>query len=131
MKKIFLALFSIFMFTAVASAQNKTAYLDVYARGGALNLNITVSFCGDNISYGSTNLGVILNELGQKGWVMDESIVIPRHNMWSMVTRHKLHIIMKKEYKDGENPFDGLKKTKKPAPQKEIKQKKSKTSKKK
>jgi hypothetical protein len=38
---------------------------------------------------------------------------------------------LKKEYKDGENPFDGLKKTKKSAPQKEKTPKKSKASKKK
>lgn len=131
MKKIIFAFFALFMFATSATAQNKTAYIDVYARGGGQHLKVTLLYGTDKVSYHSTDLGTVLNDLGQKGWILDESLIIPRHNTWSIATRHKFHIIMKKEYKDGENPFDGLKKTKQPAPQKEIKQKKSKTAKKK
>ena len=52
-----------------------------------------------------SNLGNVLNELAADGWVLDRDIVIPRHPMHSSFTRHKLHLIMKKEYQEGENPF--------------------------
>ena len=52
-----------------------------------------------------SNLGNILNVLASDGWVLDRDIVIPRHPLWSLYTRHKLHFIMKKEYQEGENPF--------------------------
>ena len=52
-----------------------------------------------------SNLGYVLNLLAADGWVLDNDVVIPRHPLYSSVTRHKLHLIMKKEYKEGDNPF--------------------------
>lgn len=131
MKKIIFAFFALFMFATSATAQNKTAYIDVYARGGGQHLKVTLLYGTDKVSYHSTDLGTVLNDLGQKGWILDESLVIPRHNTWSIATRHKFHIIMKKDFVDGENPFEGLKQTKKTAPQKDKATKKVKTTKKK
>lgn len=51
------------------------------------------------------NLGVVLNTLCEDGWQVDESLVIPRNGSLVFWTRHKIHLIMKKEYKDGENPY--------------------------
>lgn len=105
MKKLLLALLVSFIVLNV-SAQTKTAYCDVYARGGGLNLNITISFDGNSFDYSQRmNIGEILNIMASDGWVLDREIVIPRHPVFSTFTRHKLHIIMKKEYQEGENPF--------------------------
>ncbi len=52
-----------------------------------------------------SNLGNVLNVLASDGWVLDRDIVIPRHPFHSTFTRHKLHLIMKKEYQEGEKPF--------------------------
>lgn len=95
--------------TLNVSAQTKIAYCDVYARGGGKNLKITIMY--NDIPYeiytneNRSNLGNILNKLSADGWVLDRDIVIPRHPLHSTFTRHKLHLIMKKEYQEGENPF--------------------------
>ena len=54
-------------------------------------------------------MGEILNIMAEDGWVLDNDIVIPRHPLYSFFTRHKLHLIMKKEYNTGENPFAFIK----------------------
>jgi hypothetical protein len=108
MKKLLLILaLSLFLFDV--SAQTKTAYCDVYARGGGKHMRITIMY--NNTPYemypngNRSNLGNVLNVLASDGWVLDRDIVIPRHPFWSLFTRHKLHLIMKKEYQEGEKPF--------------------------
>lgn len=107
MKKILFLLAAILMINADAIAQTQTAYCDVYARGGAKKMKITIMYRANRSKTlaTKTNLGDVLNMLAQDGWVLDKDIVIPRHWQWSMATRHKLHLIMKKEYLVGENPF--------------------------
>lgn len=104
-KLIFALLFSIIAINV--SAQTKIAYCDIYLRGGGRSMKATIMF--DNRIFGiglsRTNIGDILNTFAKDGWVLDREIVIPRHPLYSTFTRHKLHLIMKKEYKDGENPF--------------------------
>lgn len=88
------------------SAQTKTAYCDVYVRGGGKNMKITLMYNNNNtVHCNSRNIGDILNVLAADRWVLDREIVIPRHPIFSMFTRHKLHLIMKKEYYEGEDPF--------------------------
>lgn len=109
MKKLLLLIGLIFCFGS-ASAQTKTAYCDVYMRGGYDCMTVTIMF--DSNSYQldrSYNMGEILNILAEDNWVLDNDIVIPRHPWFSFFTRHKLHLIMKKEYNIGEDPFDFLK----------------------
>lgn len=88
------------------SAQTKTAYCDVYFRGGGRHLITTIMYDGkcENLC-GRYNIGEILNLMAQDGWTVDRDIVIPRHTLWSLFTRHKLHFVLKKEYNDNENPF--------------------------
>ena len=94
------------------SAQTKTAYCDVYARGGGKHLKITIMYDGNKFydymlaPYNTrSNIGDVLNMLAEDGWELHETVVIPRHPFYSLFTRHKLHLIMKKEYQPGENPF--------------------------
>ena len=108
MKKLLLILaLSLCLFDV--SAQTKTAYCDVYARGGGKHMRITIMY--NNTPYemypngNRSNLGNVLNVLASDGWVLDRDIVIPRHPFHSTFTRHKLHLIMKKEYQEGEKPF--------------------------
>ena len=108
MKKL-LSILTLSLFLFEVSAQTKVAYCDVYARGGGLNLRVTISF--DNQSYDfyeTMNIGEVLNIMATDGWVLDRDIVIPRHPFFSLFTRHKLHFIMRKEYQKGENPFAGI-----------------------
>lgn len=99
MKKII----SIFVFLTTATiclAQTKTTYCDVYARGSWNNMRITIIHYNETYElYG--NISTAINTLADQGWVLDESIVIPRHGLH--ITRHKLHFVMKKEYVEGEN----------------------------
>lgn len=89
-------------------AQTRTAYLDLYQRGGARHLRTTLIFDNKPVYIGKTNLGAMLNKLAESGWETDRTINI-RRSLWSSpFTRHKFHIILKKEYTEGENPFDGL-----------------------
>lgn len=92
--------------TCVTSAQTKTAYCDVYARGGGQKMKVTVLYGKKPFLIGKkTNLGVVFDKLCNDGWVVDESLVIPRNGSLVFWTRHKIHLIMKKEYNEGENPF--------------------------
>lgn len=90
------------------SAQTKIAYCDVYLRGGWDSLTATVMYDSTTFDLGEykgSNIGEVLNYMAADGWVLDREIVIPRHPLFSLFTRHKLHLIMKKEYQPGENPF--------------------------
>ena len=108
MKRI-LFVFVLSFVSLCASAQTKTAYCDIYARGGGKNMKITIMY--NNAPYeihpdeNRSNLGNVLNELAADGWILDRDIVILRHPVFYMFTRHKLHLVMKKEYQEGENPF--------------------------
>lgn len=93
------------------SAQNKTAYLDLYQRGGAQHLRTTLIFNKKPLYLGKRNLGEVLNMLAESGWEVDKTFNVKRFGI--PVTRHKFHIVLKKEYQAGENPFDGLFLTKK------------------
>lgn len=105
MKKLLLLIGLICCIGSV-SAQTKTAYCDVYMRGGYDCMTVTIMYDSNshrlNRSY---SMGEILNIMAEDGWVLDNDIVIPRHPFYSFFTRHKLHLIMKKEYNTGENPF--------------------------
>lgn len=107
MKKL-LFILALSLFSLDVSAQTKTAYCDVYARGGGKHMKITIIFNNTPYIYPNgnrSNLGNVLNVLAADGWVLDRDVVIPRHPLYSTFTRHKLHLIMKKEYQEGENPF--------------------------
>ena len=105
MKKLLLLIGLICCFGS-ASAQTKTAYCDVYMRGGGKNLWITIMYDGhDKDLFNRYNMGEILNILAEDGWEVNRDFIVPRHPLWSLFTRHKLHIIMKKEYHENENPY--------------------------
>ena len=57
-------------------------------------------------------MALALDILGNDGWVLDEAIQIQRMPFLYVplfsVTRHKIHLIMKKEFNEGENPFSLL-----------------------
>ncbi len=109
MKKIILTLCLIVATVTFVSAETKIAYCDVYARGGGQNLTVTVLFGGNSYTIGTrTNLGAVLDTMSKEGWVVEESLVIPRMGLGAFVTRHKFHLIMKKEYNKGENPYANL-----------------------
>lgn len=91
-----------------ASAQTKTAYLDLYQRGGARHLKTTLMFDKKPVNIKVKNLGEILNILSELGWTVDKTFNVRRFPAIYGITRHKFHVILKKEYSVGENPFDGL-----------------------
>lgn len=103
--KQFLVVFAMIFYISSLSAQTQTAYCDIYARGGGQNLKITIMYNDEIIPLGRSNMGNILNLLSADGWVLDREVVIPRHDWHSFFTRHKLHLIMKKEYREDEQPF--------------------------
>ncbi|MBE6181421.1 MAG: hypothetical protein E7148_01845 [Rikenellaceae bacterium] len=108
MKKL-LFLIAFIMLTTCVTAQTQIAYCDIYARGGGQNLRVTFMFNNTPIHWqGYTNLGEILNFMSKDGWTLDKEIVINNNNKSLIATRHKLHLIMKKEYQEGENPFSSL-----------------------
>ena len=86
------------------SAQSKTAYLDLYQRGGAMHLKTTLIFNKKPVYLGKKNLGEVLNMLAESGWEVDKTFNVRRFGFW--VTRHKFHVVLKKEYQAGENPFE-------------------------
>ena len=53
-----------------------------------------------------------LDILGNDGWILDKVVPVQRMPLWYLplfsVTRHKVHLIMKKEFFEGENPFSLL-----------------------
>ena len=81
-----------------------------------MNMKITIMYNNQSINiFGSNraNIGEVLNIMANDGWTLDREIVIPRHTLYSMFTRHKLHLILKKEYREGEDPFAKINKRKK------------------
>lgn len=107
-KLLFVLILSLFSFDV--SAQTKTAYCDVYMRGGYDCMSVTIMYDSDSHQLNrSYSIGEILNIMAEDGWVLDNDIVIPRQPFFSMFTRHKLHLIMKKEYNNGEDPFAYIK----------------------
>ena len=93
MKKLFCSFLSV-MSIIVCYAQPTFEYCDVYARGSWNNLAITIMY-KQQVQSMRGNIGNVLNKMAEDGWVLDESIVIPRHGV--PFTRHKLHFIMKRE----------------------------------
>ena len=113
MKKFFVSLFLIMCCVFSASAQQtKTTYCDVYVRGGAKNQKVTIMYCDKIFNLNNANMAQALDILGNDGWVLDQ--VVPVQRMYSpfiapfWFTRHKVHLIMKKEFNEGENPFSLL-----------------------
>lgn len=109
MKKL-IALLTAMAIVGSISAQSKTAYLDLYQRGGAMHLKTTLIFNNKPIYLGKKNLGEVLNMLAESGWEVDKTLNVKRLGI--SITRHKFHIVLKKKYQAGENPFDGLLATK-------------------
>ena len=113
MKKLFVSLFLIMCCVFSAQAQQtKTTYCDVYVRGGAKNQKVTIMYCDKVFNLNNANMALALDILGNDGWVLDEAIQIQRMPFLYVplfsVTRHKIHLIMKKEFNEGENPFSLL-----------------------
>ena len=98
-------LMAILIATSV-SAQTRTAYLDLYQRGGGRHLRTTLMFDGKPIYIGRRNLGQTLNMLSRLGWEVDHTL-IGANCVLFLPTRHKFHIILKKKYHPGEDPFAG------------------------
>ena len=93
-----------------ASAQEtKTTYCDIYVRGGAKNQKVTIMYCHKIFNLNNSNMAEALDILGNDGWILDQ--VVPVQRMYNPLimpfwfTRHKVHLIMKKEFNEGENPF--------------------------
>ena len=109
MKKIVVLAVSV-VCAACAMAQTKIAYLDLYQRGGAQHLRTTLTFNGTKMWCGKMTLGQALNMLAEDGWVVDQTLIGARRVglMTYYFTRHKFHIILKKEYQPGEDPFGSL-----------------------
>ena len=101
MKKL-IALLAAMAIAGSISAQNKTAYLDLYQRGGAMHLKTTLIFNNRPVYLGKKNLGEVLNMLAESGWEVDKILNVRRLG----ITRHKFHVVLKKEYQAGENPFE-------------------------
>lgn len=95
-----------------ASAQTKTAYLDLYQRGGAQHLRTTLMWNERPVQLGKRNLGDVLNMLSECGWEVDHTLsrkVYVKRSLWFWpFSRHKFHLVLKKEYREGEDPFAGL-----------------------
>ncbi len=107
MKKL-LMFVAIAMMVASAQAQTQIAYLDLYQRGGARHLRTTLMFDGNPIYIGKWNLGEMLNILAKQGWEIDHTLIGANRVMLYLPTRHKFHIVLKKEYTKGTDPFEGL-----------------------
>lgn len=107
MKK-FIILVACIVYAACATAQTKVAYLDLYQRGGARHLRTTLMFNETQRWCGKMTLGKALNMLAEDGWVVDQTLIGANRIGVFFITRHKFHIILKKEYREGENPFEML-----------------------
>ena len=77
MKKLITVLAAMAIVGAV-SAQSKTAYLDLYQRGGAQHLRTTLIFYQEPIYLGKKNLGEVLNMLAGLGWEIDKTLHVRR-----------------------------------------------------
>lgn len=106
MKRI-LTLTAAALLACTATAQTQTAYLDLYQRGGGQHLRTSLTFDGNPVDLGRHSLGETLNLLAGLGWEVDKTLVGANRVLF-FPTRHKFHIILKKKFLPGENPFDGL-----------------------
>ncbi|MDE6777886.1 MAG: leucine-rich repeat domain-containing protein [Alistipes sp.] len=95
------------LLACTATAQTQTAYLDLYQRGGGQHLKTTLTFDGSPVDLGRRSLGETLNLLAGLGWEVDQTLVGANRVMF-FPTRHKFHIILRKVFRAGENPFEGL-----------------------
>ena len=111
MKKM-IVLLAITAMALSVSAQTKTAYLDLYQRGGARHLRTTLMWNERPVQLGKRNLGEVLNMLSECGWEVDHTLsrkVYVKRSLWFFpYSRHKFHLVLKKEYREGEDPFAGL-----------------------
>lgn len=109
MKKLFLAFFLIMCAFGASAQETKTTYCDVYVRGGAKNQKVTVMYCNKMLNFNNSNMAEVLDILGNDGWELDQVVPVQRMPFLYIplfsITRHKVHLIMKKEYNEGENPF--------------------------
>lgn len=109
MKRLFLAFFLIMCAFGASAQETKTAYCDVYVRGGAKNQKVTVMYCNKMLNFNNSNMAEVLDILGNDGWELDQVVPVQRMPFLYIplfsITRHKVHLIMKKEYNEGENPF--------------------------
>ena len=109
MKKFFIAFFLIMCAFGASAQETKTTYCDVYVRGGAKNQKVTVMYCNKMLNLNNSNMAEVLDILGNDGWELDQVVPVQRMPFLYIplfsVTRHKVHLIMKKEYNEGENPF--------------------------
>ena len=109
MKKLFIAFFLIMCAFSASAQETKTTYCDIYVRGGAKNQKVTIMYCHKIFNLNNANMAQALDILGNDGWVLDQ--VVPVQRMYNplvmpfWITRHKVHLIMKKEFNEGENPF--------------------------
>lgn len=104
MKKILVTLFALAVVTQIY-AETKTAYLDLYQRGGGQNLITTILYSNNPLCLGRKNLGEMLNVLSNLGWEIAAAPGTTTIKNGFGITRHKFHIILKKEYNDNECPF--------------------------
>ena len=109
MKRLFLAFFLIMCAFGASAQETKTTYCDVYVRGGAKNQKVTIMYCNKILNLNNSNMAEALDILGNDGWELDQVVPVQRMPFLYIplfsVTRHKVHLIMKKEYNEGENPF--------------------------
>lgn len=109
MKRLFIAFFLIMCAFGASAQETKTTYCDVYVRGGAKNQKVTIMYCNKILNLNNSNMAEALDILGNDGWKLDQVVPVQRMPFLYIplfsVTRHKVHLIMKKEYNEGENPF--------------------------
>lgn len=109
MKRLFLAFFLIMCAFGASAQETKTTYCDVYVRGGAKNQKVTIMYCNKMLNLNNSNMAEVLDILGNDGWELDQVVPVQRMPFLYIplfsVTRHKVHLIMRKEYNEGENPF--------------------------
>lgn len=67
-----------------------------------MHLKTTLIFNNRPVYLGKKNLGEVLNMLAESGWEVDKILNVRRLG----ITRHKFHVVLKKEYQAGENPFE-------------------------
>ncbi len=112
MKKYFLTLISVLSIVSFSNAQTKTAYCDLYVRGGGQHQRTTIMYNGTPLKIGKANTAQMLNALSTLGWELQNDISgsiieVKRFFGWPM-TRHKYHIILNKTYAANEDPYQGL-----------------------